>query len=162
MKINRGFTLLELVIALGIIVILSSGVFLSVRQIYRRQINNASLQLQADLRYVQRRAIMEGREFGIQFDSHLNRYQFLFRDSNNSPTVYGEYVYLGNEVRLSNVTFTNGQLFYLPRGTPSNGGSIFLVVGSGDGVYEQQITVTPSGGRVFVMEIGHVVATGQR
>ena len=151
MKTNRGFTLLELAVALGIIAILASGIFLGVRQNHRRHITNASLQLQADLRYVQRRAIMEGQRFGIIFEPHLNHYWLVYIDSANRTTrIYEDPIRLENRVRLHNVVFPNNRIYFTPRGTPSRGGSLFLRVGPGNGIYEQRITVNPSGGRAFV------------
>ena len=69
---SGGFTLLELIIALAIIMIAGSGIFLAFRQSNRRALQNASLQLQADLRYIQRRARIEGRNFTIVFEQANN------------------------------------------------------------------------------------------
>ncbi|MCL2571431.1 MAG: GspH/FimT family pseudopilin [Defluviitaleaceae bacterium] len=144
MKNRKGFSLLELLIALGIITIVSGGVFLAFRQTPRRALNNASIQLQADLRYAQRRAIQEGRRIGIIFEPAHNRYRIM----STSPTEEIRVVYFQGGVRLRQ-TIPGARLDFLPRGTASSGFTISL----SNGRYWQRLTATVSGGRIEIFDI---------
>ena len=135
---NGGFTLLELAVTLAVIVIVSSGVFLALRQPDRRAIDNAALQLQADIRYAQRLALMSGREHDVVFERAHNRYRI--RELN--PTREIRSVYFQNGVRLR---YTNrNYISFQARGTAS--GSFTLTLESGR--YSRQLTSTVSGGRI--------------
>jgi Tfp pilus assembly protein FimT len=143
---TRGITLLELAVVFAVIMILSGGVMLGFRQAEHRALNNASLQLQADLRYVQRRAIMEGRQFGIVFELANQRYRII----STQPTRTVRTVYLHGGVRLDDVSAQ--QLLFHPRGTPSVGFRAILRHGSNT----QRITATVSGGRIRVFDINQI------
>jgi len=140
---SRGFTLLELAIVLGLISILALGVAMSVRGNDHRALEQASLTLQADLRYTQRRAIMEGQRVGIIFEPTHNRYRLVDSSLQTIRTVY-----LQNGVTLLG-TVGGNQLMFLPRGTASSGFRIILTNGS----YMQHLTATVSGGRIQIGEI---------
>jgi len=143
MKQYRGVTLIELAIVLGILTILAAGIFVSTRSSYYRDLQNASLMLQSDLRYAQRRAIIEGRRYGVFFEVTQNRY-FVALDA---PREVIRMVYLPNGVRLHE---TSGpRILFLPRGTASVGFRITLH----NGPYSQQLTATVSGGRIRIFDI---------
>ena len=142
---KKGITLLELAIVMAVVAIVMSGVFITLRtgnDDYRTLLA-ASVQLQADMRYVQRRAIMEGRNVGISFDRVNNRYSIVYE----SPLTVLRTESLPDGVVISHITRV--RLVYLPRGTPSQGGfSVLLLAGS----YGRSITVVASGGRVRINE----------
>ena len=142
-KLCSGFTLLELIIALAIIMIASGAIFLALRPSQKRDLQNASLQLQADLRYVQRRARIEGRRYGIQFERRYNRY----RIRSYIPPRALRVVYLENGVDLNHTSADI--IWFTPRGTPSQGFGINLYKSG----YWQRITVSVAGGRTRVWEI---------
>ena len=134
---------MELIIALAIVMIATSGVFLAFRQSDRRALHNASLQLQADLRYAQRRAMIEGRRVGVIFEPALNRYRVV----STRPTVTLRTVYFENGVRLRYNSFP--QLYFTPRGTSSSGFTIWLYnAGSW-----QRLTATVASGRIRIFDI---------
>jgi len=143
MKATHGVTLFELVIALGLLAIVSTGVFMSFRGNERRDLQNASLILQADLRYAQRRAITEGRRYGIIFEVQNNRYHVVL----NRPRETIRTVYFQNGVTLHETS--HHSLMFLPRGTASRGFRITLH----NGPYSQQLTATVSGGRIRIFDI---------
>jgi len=145
MKHSSGITLLELTIALAVCAVVMGVVFILVRgnNSAYRDLENASLVLQADLRYAQRRAMMEGRRVGINFSPAHNRYTILAR----APFEEIRTVYLQNGVQLFYAT--HDELMFLPRGTASSGFSLTL----NNGVYWQRITATVSGGRIRVWDI---------
>ena len=143
MKRNRGFTLFELTIVLGLLTILATGLFLSTRSNYQRDLHNASLLLQADFRYAQRRAMIEGRRYGVFFNITQNRYYIAL----DTPREVIRTVYLQNGVHLRE---TSGpRLLFLPRGTASSGFRVTL----NNGPYSQQLTATVSGGRIRIFDI---------
>jgi len=143
MKNSRGVTLIELAIVLGIITIVAAGIFVSTRSSYYRDLQNASLMLQSDLRYAQRRAIMEGRRYGVVFEVTENRYHVVL----DNPQETIRTVQFQNGVQLHS---TSGpRLTFTPRGTASGGFRITLHNGS----YSQQLTATVSGGRIRIFDI---------
>lgn len=140
---NKGLTLLELVIALGLITIVSGGVLMASRGTDRRHLENASLQLQADLRYAQRRAITEGRRYGVVFEPAQNRYHVIL----DRPVQTIRTVNLPGGVSILETTAP--RIVFLPRGTVTEGFTIILQ----NGRYTQRLTGTVSGGRVRIFDI---------
>jgi len=140
---KAGLTLIELVLVLGIISIMAVGVFVNVRANERRALENASLALQADLRYAQRRAIMEGRRHGVMFDLRYNRYRIVV----DRPRRTIRTVYLPEGITLAEAS--GPSLMFLPRGTASAG---FRVTLSSE-TYRQELTATVSGGRIRIFEM---------
>jgi Tfp pilus assembly protein FimT len=147
MKNKLGFTLLEIVIILGILSILSVGVFVSIRggSSERRALQNASLALQADIRYAQRRSIIEGRRYGVIFELVNNRYRVV----SDMPRRTIRTVYMENGVTLLFISGGHNQVFFTGRGTPTHSFTILLITNS----FMQQLTIVPSGGRVRVSDI---------
>jgi prepilin-type N-terminal cleavage/methylation domain-containing protein len=144
MNKQNGLTLIELAIVLAVISIVSAGVVMSFRQVDRRLLNDTSIKLQADFRYAQRRAIMEGHKFGIEFAS--NSYKVVTLGV-RMEHVELKTVELPDGVRF--IRYTEPFLYYLPRGTISEGSRILL----NKGRYNQELTTTLSGGRVRIWDI---------
>ena len=154
MNNTRGVTLLELAVALAIIAMLAAAVLPALRQTGHRTLHNASLQLQADLRYAQQRAIREGRPTGIIFDrvNHLYRIvYFLGAAGQDTGTLNIRIVHLppGVELEFS----TQARVWFHPRGTPSGGFRVILQQGGNI----QHTTVSVSGGRAYVWPINQIV-----
>jgi len=154
MKRGKGFTLLELVIALAVITIISGGLFIVFRQTPRFALESASLQLQADISYVQRRAIAEGQRFRIVLSRVNNNYVVYSVSPGNIANVELRRVYLQNNVLLqmpcaNNPTNLTHMIEFLPRGTVSGSTTTRLV----NGRYEQDITIVPNGGRAYIQDI---------
>jgi prepilin-type N-terminal cleavage/methylation domain-containing protein len=84
---KKGLTLIELVIALAVASAVSGGLVLSLRAADRLALQNASYAVQADLRYAQRMAMLEGRRWGIIFDIDGDRYHiFTFNETGGRLT----------------------------------------------------------------------------
>ena len=141
-----GFTLLELIITLAIIMIVSSGVFVAHRQSERRALENASLQLQADIRYAQRRAVIDGQQVNLLFDFRANMYRILLVSCGTEV----RRVYFQNGVRIRFTTDMTTTKTFHPRGTIGNPLTMRLVTSR----YYQELTTTISGGRVAIRDIG--------
>ena len=151
-KVKSGFTLMELVLVLGIITIMSAGVFMSIQYNSNRALENASLALQADIRYVQRRSIAEGRRYGIVFDIPSNRYRIVCGSSRQTIRS----VYLRDGVYLLSTNFVNPRnslspgVDFLPRGTVSpQAGQVTLT----NFRFSQDVIINVSGGRARISEI---------
>jgi prepilin-type N-terminal cleavage/methylation domain-containing protein len=138
-----GFTLIELVIVLAIMTFISGSLFLSLRASDRLALQQGSYALQADFRYVQRMAIIEGKRWGIVFDIRGNQYHIV----STGPTQIEKTVSLQNGVKLGESS--DVALYYLPRGTASQGFRVTL----GRGAYWQPLTATVSGGRIEIKDM---------
>ena len=140
-KSTRGITLLEMTIAVAIVIIAGGAIFWGVRAscACHRSLEAASARLQADIRYVQRRAINEGRQAGIVFEPAYNRY--YLRLLNPDEVLRTVYFTDGVEFR-TNFPATNNNVSFWPRGTATRAGTIFLY--SGD--YRQRVTFAGGGG----------------
>lgn len=147
-KNSGGFTIIELIIALAVIIIVTGAVFLAFRQPERRALEHASRQLQADIRYARRRAVIGGRPFAVFFEPAEGiggRYRVMAL----YPVEEIRAVYFTDGVRLR--YSTSPQLVFHPRGTPTGGFSINL--SSRYGCYWQRLTSTVSGGRIEIFAI---------
>ena len=152
---KKGITLLELVIVLGIFSILGGTVFSAAQAIQRRNLNNASLTIQADIRRAQRMAVIEGRAWRITFDVEHNRYSVAYLRSAAAvidTSSECEWIYLPSGVEFKRMPVTS--VGFLPRGTLSGG-----VSGSGFTMhlqtrqYAQKLTILPVTGRVRIFDI---------
>ena len=146
---KAGFTLVELVIAIGIMAFAGGALFAGSRGIQRRTLNNASLALQADIRRVQRMALIEGRRWRIQFYKDFNRYSIHSVPRSLAEHIYTVYLPRGVEIDF----LTHHHLDYLPRGTVSSGFSIHLRSRQ----YVQRLTATVSAGRIAIFEIEQII-----
>ena len=150
---RRGVTLLEVAVVLAIFTVMGGAVMLGLQQTGRRTLYQASLQLQADMRYVQRRAAVAGRAYGILFELAHNQYRivyFMGTPSLTAGTRYVRTVALPAGVHLEFVT--QQRLWYHPRGTPSSGFRVILRQGN----HVQHTTVSVSGGRAYIWPINYL------
>ena len=142
-KKHNGLTLLELLIALSIVIVLSGGVFLSFRQTPQRVLHSALIQMQADLRYAQRRAIIEGRRVSVEFDSTARMYRIIIIDTGEEI----RRVYLDRNITIGLGAGTN-RVTYLPRGSVSGARTISLTI---EGV-TKRLSITPASGRTYLLD----------
>lgn len=146
MNKTSGITLLELTIAAAVLMVVVGVVLIGTRGNNNdyRALHNAALMLQADLRYAQRRAVMEGRRVGVQFEPEHNRYHII----TTMPLVYIRTIYFQNGINLLETNYPINRVMYLPRGTAIPGRIILT-----NGNYWQEITTTLSGGQVRIHDI---------
>jgi len=129
---KRGFTLLELVIVLGVITIVMGGIIVATRSNDNRDLYNALVVLQSDLRYIQRRSMMEGRPHDILFERQYNRYHIrIVGGGIGNPSSTIRTVYLPNGVTVLTITplGVNDRLAFTARGTSSHGFTVTLTNG---------------------------------
>ena len=140
-KTSRGFSLIELMIVMAIVVILSTvAVTYTVGYVARRQLESAAFQLAQDLRDVQSSAMFTRNMFPVTFDVPNNRYTFQKSPAgavitrNLSSSVGLASAILGSSFTEDTVYLTASRkstaanpiavvLYYGPRGNP-------LVMGS--------------------------------
>ncbi|MCL2364817.1 MAG: GspH/FimT family protein [Defluviitaleaceae bacterium] len=150
---------MELAVAMGIVVVLAAVAVPVLRQVGNRTLYNTSLQLQADIRYAQQRAIREGRPIGIHFERATGRYRIVyFTDVNTPPTANANtrdlrVVHLPSGVYFDYITTGINRIWFHPRGTPSHAFRVRLRQGGRISAVRQDTTVTVSGGRAFIWPI---------
>ncbi|MCL2224326.1 MAG: GspH/FimT family protein [Defluviitaleaceae bacterium] len=145
MKSQSGFTILELTVAVAVLLLAASVIFLGTRVDYRRGLQNAALVLQADMRYAQRRAITEGQRVGIQFCAVHNRYSVITQN----PLYHHRFVYFPYGVQIYSYYLLRNRFMYLPRGTIERAGNVILR----NGQYTIRITTTVGGGQAVLHPI---------
>ena len=145
MKRRKGFTLLELSIVLAVIAIFTGGIFVVFRQSPRSALENASLQLRADMRYAQRRAIIDGQRIDIMLEPAHNRYRVRVVGGSWEEI---RVVYFQDGVRLRGTNISGNNVEFLPRGTINGAGRIYL----DNGRYSLYLTTLVSSGRVRISD----------
>ena len=143
---NKGFTLMELMVVVGIISLLLA---LSLNGIYNliqwNKLNTAAALLSSELKNTQSRAFYEGVYYKIEFYATfdcptLNRYRIY------KQTELCEEIRL-KDVELFKTNFTNNKVFFYPNGVPSMGGTVTLKNKKGKVLY---VIMTPVTARVRV------------
>jgi len=138
---NKGFTLIELMVVVGIIVLLLG---LSLNGLYNliqwSKLNRAAAILSSELKNTQSRAFYEGVYYKIDFWAPLDRYR-IYRQ-----TVLYKDVQL-EDIDLFNSNFTNNNLYFYPNGVPSMGGTVTLKNKRGKILY---VIMTPVTARVRI------------
>jgi prepilin-type N-terminal cleavage/methylation domain-containing protein len=146
MRGKNGLTLIELTIVLAVISVITAGAMMSFDVAERRLLYNTSLALQADLRYAQRRAMIEGHTFGIKF-YYTEGYYSIYHLGARMPLKEVKLVKLPKGVSFQRQPPID--LHYLPRGTLSAGFTIALRTEN----YIQELTGTVSGGRIKIQDM---------
>ena len=139
---SRGFTLIELIIVLGIMVVaLMLGGTWASSQLPHWRLNGAARQVASDLVAAKMKAVVERNRQRVIFqDDH--RYIVLDDDNNNGQSDPGEYLDVHDiqaNYRDVMMTATNNPSF-MPRGTASSLASITLSNSSGKRVITVSIT----------------------
>lgn len=127
-----GFTLIELMVVMGIVGILMTLTSYAIFSYWRaQQLSGATQQIITDLRDAQVRAQSEVRTYRVQFDLGNERYTITRCEGNDctDPTLFGlvETVQMENGIDISTAAFTYGtttdgtSVYFLPRGVSSNG-----------------------------------------
>lgn len=141
-KSAQGLTLIELVIVLALMVILSHTALISLALVDRQNLNQACMQLKADLRYAQRLAIMENRRYRVDFDVKRNKYVILYKE--NSDDIFVKTVEMSGGVRLVSTSNLYNSVTYTSMGTTGDPCTITLR----NDTYMAQLTVNLGVGRV--------------
>jgi len=148
---ESGVTLLELTIALALILIVSLGLSAPMPRSEQRALNKSSLQLQADIRYAQHMAVVEGRRYYIVFNPERGSYSMGTSRMRPDETKFLENGVSFDDGRgIGGNNFPENWLAFTPQGTLSpQAGTIFLRAGR----FRQDITVLVGTGRTAVFTI---------
>jgi len=142
---RRGVTLAEVVIVLAVLaVIAANATFVPVE---RRQTVSAAVELQADIRYVQRVALIEGRRTRIMFNIEENYYILQKWEDGAYNTI--RKVALGPSVKKLYTNASGASVGFTARGTTGDACTINI---SSD-KYTAVLTVNVGAGRVKITEI---------
>jgi len=143
---KRGFTLIELVLVLGVMTIVTAGIFIATRENNNRVLYDALVVLQADLRYIQRRSMMEGHPHDIMFDRQYNRYNVRRAGSGIGDVRLIRTVYLPNGITFHHVSAQGSRVSFTARGTISGSFTVTLT----NGRYRQELTGTLGAGSINI------------
>ena len=146
LKCQKGFTLMEVAIALSIMSIASGIVMASFAFFERRQLHSAAVELQLSLRYAQNMALQEGARHSIVFFPQNNSYMLRRMDDNFYATVRQVQV---ENARILSVTAVNNTVSFTPRGTTGSASTITLQSNR----YSVNLTVSLGAGRVLIHDI---------
>ncbi|MCL1987089.1 MAG: GspH/FimT family protein [Firmicutes bacterium] len=139
---QNGFTLIELVVVLGILATLSGTILFTANGLQRRSLENAMFTLQADLRHAQRMAVIEGRYWQVLLNTAENSYSVGPANDGDSHVI----VYFPNGIELAS---GNSNIRYLPRGTVSGSTTLRLKTAN----FTQRMTINVGPGRAMIYPI---------
>jgi prepilin-type N-terminal cleavage/methylation domain-containing protein len=139
--VGRGFTIMEMLVVIGILGILAAMAGPAVSRITRHQrTNRAAMVITADLQNAFAVAARQREPVRIQADAATRSYQFIDRRSGavlRIRTFYGD----TSEYRLSSLVFTPSTIDVFPSGISS----AFVTVDLANGDYSKQITASTAG-----------------
>ncbi|MFC1808980.1 Tfp pilus assembly protein FimT/FimU [Candidatus Omnitrophota bacterium] len=167
----KGFTILELIMAMAIIAVTAMVIVPKLMQsIPKNDVKQAAVELKYLLWEVQQKAITEGRIRALRFDDSVSphRYSFHYSDNDNNMQVEGTFPTRGFEDLPDNVEFGisvdqfTKNIIYdsVPKpsvrfnefGEPNEGGTVRLVHRSATGI-AYDVAVEPISGRITVAEV---------
>jgi prepilin-type N-terminal cleavage/methylation domain-containing protein len=138
---NKGYTLIELMVVVGIIsLLLGLGINELDYLIQWNRLNTAAVLLSSELKDTQSRAFYEGAYYKLQFWPTLDRYR-IYRKTELYKDIQLE------DIDLFNTNFTDDNLYLYPSGVPSMGGTVTLKNKRGKILY---VIMTPVTARVRV------------
>ena len=143
---NKGYTLIELMVVVGIIALLLGLSFNGLDYLVQwNKLNTAAAFLSSELKNTQSRAFYEGVYYKIEFYATfdcptLNRYR-IYKQTELYKEIKLE------SVELFKTNFTNNKVFFYPNGVPGQGGTVTLKNKRGKVLY---VIMTPVTARVRV------------
>jgi prepilin-type N-terminal cleavage/methylation domain-containing protein len=145
-KDKRGVTLIELIVVLAVSLIVFGAVRTGFSSLDRKRVDAACYQLQAALRFAQRSAVMEGREYFVVLDTSAYSVRYM-RDDGLAAVIVSE-AKLPDGVTLR-IASEERMVNYNPKGTPDRGRTLTLAGGG----FMRRLTMLPSSGRVELKEM---------
>jgi len=138
---NKGFTLIELIVVIGIISLLLGLSINGISGLIQwSKLNRAAVLLSSELKNTQSRAFYEGVYYWIDFWESLDRYRIHKKEELVEDIIL-------EDIDLFNTNFTNDKVYFYPNGFPSMGGTVTLKNKRGKILY---VIMTPVIARVRV------------
>ena len=142
---NKGFTLIELMVVIGIISLLLGLSINGINSLLQwSKLNRAAALLSSELKNTQSMAFYEGICYKIEFWESLDRYR-VDKQKEGYYQVYKD-IQL-EDIDLFNTNFTNDRVRFNPNGVPSMGGTVTLKNSRGKILY---VIMTPVTARVRI------------
>lgn len=138
---NKGYTLIELMVVIGIIsLLLGIGINGLDYLIQWNKLNTAAALLSSGLKNTQSRAFYEGIYYKLQFMPSLDKYK-IYKQTELIDDV------ILKDIDLFNSNFTDNKVYFYPNGVPNMGGTVTLKNKRGKILY---VVMTPVTARVRV------------
>jgi Tfp pilus assembly protein FimT len=138
-----GFTLLELVLTIAIIILLGLMIGPRLMNAYPRvSLESEAIRLRADLGYAQQLAISRNHTHRVVLDA-TQELVSIYRVESPGPSVLVSERKLAGGIDLKQSTFTLGYVNFNSLGEPSEGGTVTLQAPNGS---TMTVTVTPGTG----------------
>jgi len=133
---NKGYTLIELMVVLGIIALLL-GICINgfINLVQWSKLNRAASLLSSHLKNAQSQAFYEGVYYKIDFWESLDRYRIY------KHTELVEEIAL-KDIDLFNTNLTDDKVYFYPSGVPGQGGTVTLKNNQGKILYVIMTPVT--------------------
>ncbi len=146
---RQGYSYIEMVVTLAVIVIVSGITVLSFASVERRMLQKEAAQLKINLGYAQKMALTSGTSYTVLFDVQNN--QYLVGSSHDINRSNGESlsVYKLTGCSIESVNTRSSAVTYTSRGTTGDACTISL----GSKHYFVNLTVNVGAGRVAVKPI---------
>ena len=140
---NKGYTLIELMVVVGIIALLLGLSLNGLDNLIQwSKLNTAAATLSSELKSTQSRAFYKGVYYKLQFWPTLDRYRYrIYRQTELIQDI------ILADIDLFNTNFTDNNLYFYPSGVPSMGGTVTLKNKRGKVLY---VIMTPVTARVRV------------
>lgn len=148
MKDESGVTLVELAIVLMLLVIMGNMVGVSFSSVGKSELNQSCIQLQSDLRYAQRLAVIKGIKHEVLFDVVGNCYKVRYKKKGSYLTYTNvKTVNFDGKVSLDRINVNaENTIAYTPTGTTNDACTIVLYNDS----YTADLTVNVGSGRIKI------------
>jgi len=121
---NKGYTLIELMVVVGIIALLLGLSLNGLDNLIQwSKLNTAAALLSSELKNTQSMAFYEGIYYKIDFWESLDRYR-IYKQKEVYYEVYKD-IQL-EDIDLFNTNYTDDKVYFYPNGVPSMGGTVTL------------------------------------
>lgn len=140
-KNNLGYTLLEVLVVVALLIIIMSMVIPSMQIVSNIREKTELMQFKKDIVYSRNNAIIENKIYAIYLDNDKNSYKILEVGKNTKVI---KDVQFSNGIKFKGNNF-GGSINFSPAGSPSKGGIITM---SNRKNQKIEITITPATGKV--------------